>query len=174
MKFGLNYPIGLVKLERPTSLPSEEARSREEWDRLSDESMNEYEILGNDETDRHRFSIVERNGFAMKIGEQDSTVVYEVKVPLKKSNTTPYAIEASAGSLVKVEITSGTFGGMRPGGRMGEGRRGGQMPGGMEPPDGGNQQGRRRGGDFGRGARGERPQALDFSFEFRLSTFESK
>ncbi|MBI5215422.1 MAG: hypothetical protein HY960_06675 [Ignavibacteriae bacterium] len=173
-RFGLNYPMGLMKIENPTSFPSEEARSREEWDKLSQESMNEYEIIGNDENDRHRFSIIEKNGFAMKIGEQDSTIVYEVKVPLKKTKATPYALEASLGSIVKVEIKSGTFGGMRPGRRMGEGRRGGQMPGDMEPPDGDMQQGRRRGGEFGRGPRGDRPQPLDFSFEFRLSTSESK
>jgi hypothetical protein len=173
-KVGLNYPIGLMKLDRPTSFPSEEARSREEWDRLSDESMNEYEIIGKDETDRHRFSIIEKNGFAMKIGEQDSAVVYEVKVPLKKSASIPYALETSAGTLVKVDITSGTFGGKRPGGRMGQRRRGGQMPGDMQPPDGEIPEGSRRGGEFGRGLRGERPQPLDFSFEFRLSTNESK
>lgn len=100
------------------------------------------------------------NGLAAATGYQDGTYCYEFRIPLRKSEETPYALEAALGKKIKVgmEIAavseevrkqieeqmaerqqsgSGRGGGMRGGGRGGGGKGGGMRGGGRGGTKGG-------------------------------------
>jgi hypothetical protein len=80
--------------------------------------------------------------------------VYELKMPLMKTEKTPFAIATSAVrnigiGFMTVEVKNRSGGGMGKGGRPGGGRPGGGMPGGGRP--GGGMDGGPGGGVGGRG-----------------------
>jgi hypothetical protein len=100
------------------------------------------------------------NGLAAATGYHDGTYCYEFRIPLRKSEETPYALEAALGKKIKVgmEIAavseevrkqieeqmaerqqsgSGRGGGMRGGGRGGGGKGGGMRGGGRGGTKGG-------------------------------------
>jgi len=83
------------------------------------------------------------------VGDEAGTLVYEIKVPLRVTVETPYAIGAGPGAGIGVGLETkkmetpggpggrglfGGFGGMPGGGRPGGGGGGAPPPGGERPP----------------------------------------
>jgi hypothetical protein len=107
------------------------------------EPTNRLEIYGPQKDDAHSFVTDMAPGIAVKVGEVQGYLVYELKVPLARTADWPYAIEAKPGALIgfgletpKMERPSregqggmGGFGGGGGGGGMGG--RGGRGGGGM-------------------------------------------
>jgi hypothetical protein len=120
------------------------------------EPVKELEILGPGKNDVERLPIVQTPGIAVQIGQSRGNMVYELKIPLKKTPEHPYAIASGVGSVVDVNFETGKFnppsgrpgggmsgggGGPGEGGFPGAGGTGGGMgppPGGMGPIDGGS------------------------------------
>jgi hypothetical protein len=142
--FGIKFPVGFASdagsrggrgrwggrpggaaAGDPTSNP-DQTTAIEPPDRL--------EVYGPVKDDAHSFVVEAAPGIAVKVGQVEGYLVYELRVPLEKTSETPYAIEARAASTIglgletpKVESSEhrGGFGGM--GGGMGG--RGGGMGG---------------------------------------------
>lgn len=165
-KIGVHYPIGFLK---KGSLPARD-ESEAEKERIDNVSPTEMEILGPGKDDRNLFSTLEAPGITAKLGAPDGPFVYELKIPLRKSNVQAYAVGAGTASTVKLTVETGKFDeGVRPRGGMGEGTRGG----GMKPRGGGGGRGGRMPGGEGSGGgppRGSRPEPLNVSAMVRLAT----
>jgi hypothetical protein len=107
-------------------------------------------ILGPGKNDRRDLAFEEAPGIQAKIGESTGVLVYELRVPLVKSDSQPYAIGARTNAMIGVGLETPEFdrsamrsqmgGGGGRGGRGGFGGRGGGMGG--------------RGGYGGRGGMG--------------------
>jgi len=180
--FGVKYPVGV-----PVGEPGERGgyrrggygAGRPPTDSGSGDSahspprdpepIDRLEVYGPQKDDVHSFVTAMAPGIAVKTGNVEGYVVYELKVPLEKTADAPYAIEAKPGALIgfgletpKLEQPShegrgGGFGGMSGG--MG-GRGGGGMGG--------------HGGGSGGGRGGERsgyeaPKPLKMWAEIRLA-----
>lgn len=136
------------------------------------EPPNRLEIFGPEKDDAHSFVADKVPGLSVKVGQVEGALVYELKVPLARTDEYPYAVQAKSGALigfgletVKRERPSregrggmGGFGGGGGGGGMG-GRGGMGRGGGM----GG------RGGGMGRGD-SEAPKPLKAWATIKLSS----
>ena len=174
-RMGVLYPIGFINQVGQPSFNQDGTRDPEDRDRMAEQALVDLEILGPGEKDRNLFSVVQSPGIGVKIGgPQGGAVVYELKVPLKKSADHPYAIDAVPGSNLKIEIITGKsdaesrrsgggegMGAGGGGGRRGRGGGGGMGGGGMR---GG---GERPGGQPPKG--GSRPEPLDVSVKVHLA-----
>ncbi len=114
--------------------------------------LRDIEVLGSEKDDRTLFSPIEIPGVTVHLGSSEGSSMYELKLPLVASKEKPYAVGASPGSIVRVEIqTEKEVAGARAGGGGGGGYPGGGEGGGGGYGGGGG----RRGGGFG-GGRGGR------------------
>jgi hypothetical protein len=153
--FGLKYPVGIMSEDgaervrggrRPPDLgngQSGEARDPEQAvARL--EPTNRLEVLGPEKDDAHSFVADMAPGIAVKVGQVQGSLVYELKVPIGRTPEFPYAIEARPGALIGFGLETPKFE------RPSEGRGGGGGMGGM----GGGGRGRGGMGGAGRGGGG--------------------
>jgi hypothetical protein len=183
--FGVNFPLGRKEGGPP---PMEDRGMKDPGSGddppamtgFSEQGMSSMDILGPIEGDRLRLSTAENSGIQVKIGRNDQrTLVYELKVPMKRSKGHVYALEARAGGPIGIGLVTpevekqmkhegsdrkGPEGGM-------EGGTGGP-PGGMEGGYGGHSGG--MGG--GHGSRGHsggsttgRPEPLDLWMKVSLT-----
>jgi hypothetical protein len=160
--FGVKFPVGIITEEGRGARrggrrgpysgggPAGESRDPDQdVDRL--EPTNRLEVFGPQKDDAHNFVADMAPGIAVKVGQVEGALVYELKVPIGRTAEFPYAIEAKPGALIgfgletpKMEKPSaerrGGMGGM--GGGMGGRGRGGMGGGG-------------RGGGMGGGRRGD-------------------
>ena len=169
-RIGIHYPTGFRQMGR---IPTRDFGGNGDRDEgvASSLAFSDLEILGPEKDDKTVYSPLEIPGVRVKIGQWRGSVVYEIRMPLKKSKSDPIAINAADGSDVDIEIQGGTVdASMRrpptegePGGveGRGEGMRGG-MGGGMR---GG---GRRGGGGGGQRAQ-NRPKPIDFEAVIHLA-----
>jgi len=141
--FGIKYPLGMQASGRGMR---RDEQSLERSSQAPRRPMNELEILGPGKDERKKMLIAEVKGIDISIEFSSGMLVYELKVPLNKSEQHPYAIGAEAGSSVGIgletskiereemrrEMSGGRGGGGPTGGlRGGAGGRG--MPGGRRP-----------------------------------------
>jgi hypothetical protein len=157
-RFGIRYPVGMEPGEfrgrggrrgAPSDDPQAgETRPRGRGVDEFEQPPDRLELLGAKKEDNRTYTLDKAPGIAAKIGNVEGTLVYELKVPLAKSDDHPYAIDAKPGALIgvgletpRVERPSGGFGGGGMGGGMGG--RGGGGYGGM---GGGRRGGMERGG----------------------------
>ena len=160
--FGVKFPVGLLPEEAAGrgrggyrrgsgERPPDDPGSGDPVQPDRQEPTNRLEVYGPEKDDAHSFVTDMAPGIAVKIGQVEGYLVYELKVPLARSADTPYAIESKPGALIgfgletpKMERPQGEgrgtggFGGGGGGGGMGG--RGGRGGGGM---------GGRRGGGGG-------------------------
>ena len=170
---GVMFPIGMVREEGRPSPGQEGDRDSGDREHIFEQALQDLEVLGPGKDDRNLFSTVQVPGISVKIGSSGNTTVYELKIPLKKSSEHPYAVDASPGSSVLVDIQTGKIESGAGRGEGGEGMRGaggGRRPrgGGGGMPGGGMGEGREGGG--GRSFRGNRPEPLDVSVRVHLAT----
>ncbi len=133
--FGIRFPTGM--LDNGMFMPRNRRAERtpeEIRDRFAQQT--ELEILGPQKDESKRFAINEVPGIEVKIGKPADVLVYEIKVPLKRTKTYPYAIENREGAKVGVGFETAKFDfeklraergfGGRPAGGFGGGRGGGR------------------------------------------------
>jgi hypothetical protein len=149
--FGLKFPVGI-----PFDEMGRGRGGRERGSRSSDpggdselDPTDRLEVYGPKKDDARSFVSTMAPGIAVKIGQVEGSLVYELKVPIQSSSELPYAIEAKAGALVGFGLETpkmdrpererrGGMGGMGGGGMGGRG-------GGMGGRGGGRGGGDRRG-----------------------------
>jgi hypothetical protein len=160
--FGVKFPVGLLP-EEPAGRgrggyrrgpgggrPPDDPGSGNQAPSDQPEPANRLEVYGPQKDDAHSFVTDMAPGIAVKLGQVEGSLVYELKVPLAKTVDTPYAIEAKPGALIGFGLETPKM--ERParerqgGGMGGFGGRGGGGMGGR----GGGMGGRRGGGDRGR------------------------
>ena len=156
--FGVKFPVGLLPEEaagrgrggfrRGGERPPDDPASGDPAQPDHPEPTNRLEVYGPQKDDAHSFVTEMAPGIAVKIGQVEGYLVYELKVPLARTADMPYAIESKPGALIgfgletpKIERPA------RAGGRGmgGFGGRGGGLGG-----RGGGMGGRRGGGDRNR------------------------
>jgi len=149
-RFGVHYPDTALpaKPQRggggggrpPGGAPGEPSQDEGRWRRL--------EILGPDKDDVRSLMLDYTPAIEVAVGDDEGTLFYELKVPLRVTPETPYAIGATPGAEIGVGLETkkietpdgpggrGMFGlpGMRGGGMPGGGRNGGGRNGGEPPP----------------------------------------
>jgi hypothetical protein len=157
--FGVKFPVGMADGDMPgrgrgfhRPDPSAGGTQADPGQRIAAvEPPNRLEIFGPAKDDVHSFVADKVPGLSVKVGQVEGALVYELKVPLVRSDEYPYAIAARPGALLgfgletpKRERPSGERrsmggfgggmggrGGMGHGGGMG---RGGGMGGGDTKP----------------------------------------
>jgi hypothetical protein len=91
------------------------------------EPSTRLEVYGPAKDDAHNFTADAAPGIAVKVGQVEGYVVYELKVPLARTSETPYAIEANPGSAIGLGLETQKF--ERPQRMGGFGGSGGGMGG---------------------------------------------
>ncbi len=147
--FGIRFPLGMMEsgMTPPRNFGeerSDEDRAAERAERFRKSTLD-MEILGPGEDDQRRVQVATLEGIEAKANLSDDKLVYELKIPIVKSDLHPFAIGAEPGERIGVGIETpeidrdkmkdrmeGGFhgGGMPPGRGMGGGMRGGGMRGG--------------------------------------------
>jgi hypothetical protein len=150
--FGIEFPVGTPRayvVDR--SGDTGEARGGQAQPLPA--NQDRLVVLGPDKNDRHDLAFDEAPGIEAKIGESTGVLVYEMRVPLAKSDIQPYAIGAKPDAMIGVGLETPEIdrSAMRPGGGGGEGGGGYGGRGG-----GGGGFGGRGGGMGGRGGYGGR------------------
>jgi hypothetical protein len=200
-KIGIHYPLGMSGVgmwpgtgfgqpggEMPpegTPLdagPPEPGMGSAKNENLPD-VLKELEILGPGKDDVDRIPVLQVHGIEVKIGLSEQTVLYELKIPLKKTQNHAYVLVSDFGSKVDVSFETGKLtrfaggpGGMgpRPGGMgpPGGGGEGGGPPAGGLPDRGGMGGGRRggRGGEGGPGGESAEPKQFKLKTEVTLAS----
>lgn len=148
---GIRYPIGMQAYGIPAVRSEPGTEFDQEQRRKLAEMMGEIEILGPEKSDRNRVWKSNPYGIEAELGDTLGAMIYELKIPLKPTDESPYAIFANAGDVISLgletgEMSRGDRGGHPP---MGGGMRGGG--GGRGGMGGGGKRGGPRGGRMGEG-----------------------
>ena len=64
------------------------------------EPPNRLEIFGPEKDDAHSFVADKVPGLSVKVGQVEGALVYELKVPLARTDEYPYAVQAKSGALI--------------------------------------------------------------------------
>ena len=147
--FGIKFPIGIQpgerqdRRKRPGSIPMEDRRDQENLEGLRQarmKQMAELEILGPGKEKSVRMPVEKAKGIYVNVELSSGMLVYEIKVPLERSEEYPYAVGTKAGNLVgigletsKVKRPSKRSGMSGRSGAGGRGGMGGMRGGGMGP-----------------------------------------
>jgi hypothetical protein len=139
--FGIQYPLGLQEMGVSMADFVGPGANNEKRREIVEQSLTELIIRGSDKDDWDRMATKDATGIEVRISDS-GPFIYELKVPLRKSEDHPYAIGATKESVgIGLEMQKFDREGMMAG--RGEGMRGGHMgpPGGMrrgmEGPSGG-------------------------------------
>jgi hypothetical protein len=157
---GRGGPVG--KMDR-----ADTGEMREEMQKAFEAMPASVEILGPGEKDRQEVPLTEAGGLETKIGFENGRFVYELKVPLVRTASAPFAVAAenpvAVSTCFQTELFRPEKGRERPAGQRGRGG-GGPPPGGMGGMDpgglGGGQGGPPPGGMDG-GPMGDRPSGSE-------------
>jgi len=149
--FGIKFPVGLPPGER--KIPLGYNPEGPDPENLPKAPMTEMEILRSEEEPPQKLPVAEAKGIEVKVVPSSGLIVYELKIPLVKTEQHPIAVEAEPGKTIgigfeipKLEASQmprgrgmGTPEGGRPpmGGRAGQEGMGGygrgfQMPEGLK------------------------------------------
>jgi hypothetical protein len=165
---GIKFPIGI----RPDEWPmprGEYGEDEEEPDikKRGEEGSNELEIIRSDKDEPEKMEVAAVKGIEIKALPSRSGLVYELKIPLVRSDEYPIAVGAGPGATLGIGFETGKF-------DLNSMRRPGRMPGtGGMPPMGG---GMMRGGMGRMGGRGAFPMPEDIKIwaTVKLSSGESR
>ena len=127
------------------------------------ENMKSFEIIGPD-TSRNEIPMTDSTGVEAQTGFFRGAFVYEIKVPLARTDGQPFGVDAAPGGTIAIGIESPKFKrkamgrGGPPGGDGGNGPSGGGMDGGRGGGMGGGPPGGGIGGGRGSGMGGGPPR----------------
>ncbi|MBI5472395.1 MAG: hypothetical protein HY961_08635 [Ignavibacteriae bacterium] len=172
--FGINFPFGGMRADPPMMRDGDpngglggesNGEPNGEMQHTIESQMNELDIVGPGKKDRYRVSTANTGGIQAKIGRVGKeTMVYELRVPLKKTSQRPRAVEAIDGKNIGIGFETGELSAPqspRRGG-FGDGPGDGGKPGDGMPPHGGGgpPRGGGRPGGMPSGV-GGRPESID-------------
>jgi hypothetical protein len=141
-RFGVKFPVGMGESEMPGRgrgfRRPDAGSSGDPASRVTLEPPNRLEVFGPDKDDARSLVADTVSGLSVKVGQVEGTLVYELKVPLTRTDEFLYAVQARSGALIgfgletlKPERASGEgggaaggFGGFGGGGRPGAGGMG--------------------------------------------------
>ncbi len=146
---GIRFPIPGIRPEEPgmqlAEPPVEEEEEGTEPEPGPGTGPAEIEIIASEKASPRRMALDDAGGIEAAIGPAGAFFVYELKIPLARSEKSPFAVDAAPGAIVGIGFETG-----RPSRRAGpraggEGRPegagtppgGGQMTGGIRPRQGG-------------------------------------
>lgn len=137
--FGIHFPLGMQGggrrlMSRDTNENPEDLRAQME------QARRELEIIGPGKDERQRLLLMQTQDLSLQFGNSQGSMVYELKVPLRRSAKHPYAIGVENGQFVGVGFEVSEM-------------RGERLAGG--PPAGSPESGGR-----GRGRGGNAPQEI--------------
>ena len=148
--FGINFPLPRNGPGPRRSFDNETKKDANGIQLTIDQSLFDMEVVGPKETDRYRLSVINKEGILAHLERsKDGLMIYELQVPLKKSNSRPNAIEPKK-DFVGLGFETGPVQGGAERSRAEQGGRSGGYGGGDSAPGGGMGSGR-RGGGGGRG-----------------------
>ncbi|RPI04311.1 MAG: hypothetical protein EHM64_10345 [Ignavibacteriae bacterium] len=125
--FGIHYPMNR---REPRGGLSEEP-GEERSNTFFDQSFPELEVMGPKKEVLQQFPTLDAPGIRVKLGRLGETLLYELRVPLKKTSEHPFALEPVSGKRVGIEFETGSSQSNHAGGmHMGSGFRPGN-PGGI-------------------------------------------
>ena len=101
--FGIQYPINWKKGRTGFSSDTNE----ENLHAFLDQEFPEMEIIGPKKEDIQRYSALEAPGIRAKLGLIRETLVYELRVPLKKTSEHPFAAEPISAHRIGIEFETG-------------------------------------------------------------------
>jgi hypothetical protein len=111
-----------------------------------DQEFPEMEIMGPNKEDVQQFSTLESPGIRVKLGRTRETLIYECRVPLKKSSKHPFAVEPGPLNRIGIEFETGEM-------KAGEERSGIRADGGHDRSEGVGEDDPAEGGVPGSGMR---------------------
>jgi hypothetical protein len=156
--FGVHYPMGMEGKGYPVKNPRGDRNdNRESSDRLFNElmeSLKKIEIISPEKDKPETMNVTQIKGIEVNIGNLNSSLIYELKVPLKKTQDFEYAINSDTVLSLGIGFQTGKFdpniiksgdmnkdtpsGGDNSGGGRRGGGRSGSGSGGVRPAQGGN------------------------------------
>jgi hypothetical protein len=142
-KLGVHYPVGMQGRVPAISEDRENMEDAGEQERTMEPALQDVEIIGPDKNDHRLFTTLNLTGIGVKVANNLGSMVYELKVPLRKAKGQDYALGVEPGATIHFSIETGKHGSsegeksMKMGDGGGGGRRGGRggrrSPGEQEP-----------------------------------------
>ena len=156
--FGIRYPLARQGARSEFHPESEDERIHSDLE----QALLELEIVGAQKEAVQRFSTLDVPGIRLKIGRSQEALVYELRVPLRKTPHTPFAIGVTSANRIGIGLETEEFNrdkmkmGARPnGGVSGRGDMEGTQigGGGSEPGDSQREGGEHEGRGYNDGGR---------------------
>lgn len=132
----IQFPMGALGEGRPPR-PGESPPDMEELQKISQERLDTFLLLGPGREERQELPAKNDLGIELRARIFEGEFVYELAVPLERTESRPYAVGAEPGARITLVLETPEpereqmrerMGG--PPGGMGRGKRGGMMPGG--------------------------------------------
>jgi hypothetical protein len=140
--FGIRFPVGLPPAER--KMPLANNPEGPDLENLPKVPMTEMEIIRTEKEPPQKLNVAEAQGIEVKVVPSSGLIVYELKIPLIKTEQHPIAVGAEPGTTIGIGFETQKFDlSQMP-------RRRGGIPGGGRPPMGGGP-GQEGMGGYGRG-----------------------
>lgn len=133
--FGIHFPLGMQGGGRPMTRDGNP--DREDMRAQMEQARCELEIIGPGKDKRQRILLMQLQDLTLRLGSSQDLLVYELKVPLRRSARHPYAIGVESDQFVGIGFEVGEMraerlsGGPRAGSPESGGRgrgRGGSAP----------------------------------------------
>ncbi|MCH8020637.1 hypothetical protein IH785_12330 [candidate division KSB1 bacterium] len=167
-EFGILFPVGMMEMGlmmRGRGQSQDIATLRENFKK----SLNDLEIFMPGEKEPRRMPVADATGIEVTLGDSHEQLIYEIKVPLHKSEIHPYAIAAKADKPIGIGFETAQLDREKMRERMGRGGMGSRPPGGSGGGRGGMGGGRGgRGG--GMGGRPQMPEQFKLWAQVQLSS----
>ena len=87
---------------RPLAGATPDASSNGELDRIAQNTLDRFDLLGPARNQRRLIDAPAAVGISLASGIEDRSVVYELKVPLEKTPATPHAVGAAPGASIGI------------------------------------------------------------------------
>jgi hypothetical protein len=170
---GIHYPLRGQGGEMPRMRRNDLANTAGVVDTLVQTISDEIELIGPGKGERTPLSPVEagKYGIFYKIGDTKGNLVYELQIPLQRTDACPYGISAKLTKAVGIDFEEGKMNSSQMGQRRGGGEgRGGIGGGGRGGMGGGGMGGMGRRGGMGGGGMGAPVQeTLDLKVKVYLA-----
>ncbi len=98
--FGIRYPLPRQGVHTESQFESDDEQKHSAFE----QTLLELEIVGAQKEDVQRFSILDIPGVRVKIVRLQETLTYELRVPLKKTSNTPFAIGVTSANRIGIGL----------------------------------------------------------------------
>ena len=169
--FGIQYPMS----KQDTHSRLNPDTNEEIIHPFLDQEFPELAIIGPKKQDIQRFPELEAPGIRVKLSRTHETLIYELRVPLKKTSEQPYAVEPTSSSRIGIEFETGEFNPeqMKSGMHNGNGPDRGEGMDEGNPTEGNSMGGGRRphggGSEGGRGGAMEKTKRMELWLSVQLA-----